>query len=121
MQPNTYCRNDNLPHSRSYAPLMQIPAYLLQYLLIQMKSSGKNEAKNCSQYDVKHRNEVAKMGSAVSNHHQITAVAAGRVLSTAAVTKTLSEKTASKQIDKQLQKEKLKNMNIFKILLLGKF
>ncbi|VDO24897.1 unnamed protein product [Brugia timori] len=64
---------------------------------------------------------AAKMGNIVSNHHQITASATGRVLSTAAVTKTVSEKATSKQIDKQLQKEKLENTNIFKILLLGKF
>uniref|UniRef100_A0AAF5PGG8 Guanine nucleotide-binding protein alpha-6 subunit n=1 Tax=Wuchereria bancrofti TaxID=6293 RepID=A0AAF5PGG8_WUCBA len=60
------------------------------------------------------------MGSVVSNHHQITASATGRVFSTATVTKTVSEKATSKQIDKQLQKEKLENMNIFKVLLLGK-
>ncbi|VDO31613.1 unnamed protein product [Onchocerca flexuosa] len=60
------------------------------------------------------------MGSAASNHHQISAAAEGRVPSEAGVSKKLSEKS-SKQIDKQLQKEKLENMNIFKILLLGKF
>ncbi|VDK66570.1 unnamed protein product [Onchocerca ochengi] len=59
------------------------------------------------------------MGSAASNHHQMSAAAEGRVSSEAGITKKLTEKS-SKQIDKQLQKEKLENMNIFKILLLGK-
>uniref|UniRef100_A0A915PF29 Uncharacterized protein n=1 Tax=Setaria digitata TaxID=48799 RepID=A0A915PF29_9BILA len=60
------------------------------------------------------------MGSAVSNQ-QMTTVAAGRVATTTGVVvKTLSEKTTSKQIDKQLQREKLEGMNTFKILLLVK-
>lgn len=61
------------------------------------------------------------MGSAASNRRQMTTTVAGRVAATAVVTKTLSEKIASKRIDKQLKKEKLANSNIFKILLLGKF